>query len=152
MIVNNNFEKDPSGFEDPLTGKIILTDSSLKEISESLKNGPPFTIQRVAELLVGPNDQYPRQFVHKYLRALSSIVSVGSRLDDYPNLEIDEEVFLNKTHNSVDSDGPNVILSEISWVIDTGLPEAMRPHENDQDFKLSHRNEENLETNENREP
>lgn len=126
-IVEHNFDPNLSAFEDPLTRTSMTVLDMEKQIELLLKDGPPFTMQRIAELLIDPNAQYGRPFVYKYLRALISALSVSSRINDYYPLDMEEEIALSKSQNPIDSEKPTVVLTDISWVVDTGRPENTSP-------------------------
>ncbi|KAI0046700.1 hypothetical protein FA95DRAFT_1572978 [Auriscalpium vulgare] len=70
--------------------KSFYSEQEAREVKESLFaqldtfDGPPFTIQRVAELLVRPKESY--RSVGKYLRALERGLYVTSPWDSFPPL------------------------------------------------------------------
>lgn len=78
-------------FIDPLT-KQEFTRDEMVNYTKSLLTihdlGPPFTIQRFAELLLNPNAQYPRNQESKFLLALTRVLNVASSTTDYEAINV----------------------------------------------------------------
>ncbi|ANB13788.1 hypothetical protein AWJ20_4735 [Sugiyamaella lignohabitans] len=126
--VSGLYDRPEKSYIDPLTGQ----ESSESEMTDQVKSllrtefaaGPPFTVQRLAELLGSPLDFYPAPFVYKYLTALKRVLSVASLSTDYPAVDLQAEIAQSKTDTSSANYGePGVVMTEIPWVLDTGLPE-----------------------------
>lgn len=66
----------------------------LSNINQKLINGfpdsPPFTVQRLAELLVNPTEFYPSDQPQKFLSALERVLSVSSTIEDFEKLDTAE--------------------------------------------------------------
>lgn len=78
-------------FIDPLTRQEFTREEMINYTKSLLANhdlGPPFTIQRFAELLLNPNSQYPRNQESKYLLALSRVLNVASSTTDFENINV----------------------------------------------------------------
>lgn len=61
---------------------LSMYQSSTKILQHDFAESPPYTIQRLAELVLRPKRHY--RFLPAYLRALDRIVSVSSPLTDFP--------------------------------------------------------------------
>lgn len=78
-------------YTDPLTKDNFTREyiiSELKKLLQSHDRGPPFTIQRFAELLLRPNAQYPRNQEPKYLMALTRVLNVESCTRDFEQIDL----------------------------------------------------------------
>lgn len=76
----------PSSLEPPdksLPGDLLsLYQTSRRILEHDFAHSPPYTIQRLAELVLYPKKHY--RFLPAYLRALDRIVSVSSPISDFP--------------------------------------------------------------------
>lgn len=76
---------------DPLTKEAFSIPQLVSGVTEKLTSGfpvsPPFTIQRLAELVVNPTAYYPTDQPQKYLAALERVLSVSSGCDDFERLD-----------------------------------------------------------------
>ncbi|CAN6628220.1 hypothetical protein TRVA0_011S02608 [Trichomonascus vanleenenianus] len=128
-VIRTKYDARSEPIKDPLTG----TEETVEEVAERVKGllrtqfaeEPPFTVQRLCELLLDPEIYYPRTAVEKLLSALERVLSVSSAAGDYPKLDIQEE--LRKEgggHELQNGEGSHkgIVLSEISWIVDTGTP------------------------------
>ena len=61
---------------------LSLYTSTTRMLEYDFANSPPYTVQRLAELVLYPKKHY--RFLPAYLRALDRIVSVSSPLSDFP--------------------------------------------------------------------
>ncbi|KAK5121296.1 hypothetical protein LTR85_005462 [Meristemomyces frigidus] len=61
---------------------LSLYQSSTRILEHDFSQSPPYTIQRLAELVLHPKRHY--RFLPAYLRALDRIVSVSSPISDFP--------------------------------------------------------------------
>ncbi|KAF2770277.1 hypothetical protein EJ03DRAFT_350610 [Teratosphaeria nubilosa] len=61
---------------------LSMYQSCARILEEDFMKSPPYTIQRVAELVLHPKKHY--RFLPQYLRALDRVVSVGSPVTDFP--------------------------------------------------------------------
>lgn len=61
---------------------LSLYTSSIRMLEYDFAHSPPYTIQRLAELVLRPKKHY--RFLPSYLRALDRIVSVSSPVSDFP--------------------------------------------------------------------
>lgn len=129
QVLENDFSDDVKEVTDPLTG----TKQSLKEYAEDVKeqfdenfpDEPPFTIQRIAELLLEPRDHYAESSPQKFLFALERSLSVQSTHTEYPEEELKKEMKNADSENqtsSNESSQSGIVLTQISWVVDTGTP------------------------------
>jgi hypothetical protein len=124
--ISEKFEPFEAEIEDPLTGikhTVPEVVAELKQMLNQFDNGPPFTIQRLCELIVEPNKYYGSAYVFKYLDALRSVLSVASSTDEYPYIDIKEELSSTcaANNNNVNYSESGVVMSEISWIVDTGV-------------------------------
>lgn len=62
--------------------------SDAKQLLKAHDVGPPFTMQRLAELLLMPNKQYPPTQEHKYLLALTRVLNVASSAWEFEDIDI----------------------------------------------------------------
>jgi hypothetical protein len=123
--VKKSFDIPSQPFKDPLTLRVETVDEIVAAIQKSLEkdfsDSPPFTIQRLAELIAEPNALYGRAFVYKYLLAMRQVLSVSSTIDQYPEDVIRQDLKNSSNHQDKAPDG-GVYLTKISWVVDTGTP------------------------------
>lgn len=69
--------------ESPLPPDLLsLYSSSTRMLERDFAHSPPYTIQRLAELVLYPRKHY--RFLPAYLRALDRIVSVSSPISEFP--------------------------------------------------------------------
>ncbi|KAH9823747.1 PPP4R2 [Teratosphaeria destructans] len=61
---------------------LSMYQSCARILEKDFIQSPPYTIQRVAELVLQPKKHY--RFLPQYLRALDRVVSVGSPVTDFP--------------------------------------------------------------------
>lgn len=76
---------------DPLTKDTYMREHLVDEVKKLLKShqhGPPFTIQRFAELLLDPSMQYSRNNEPKYLMGLIRVLNVASNTSDFENIDL----------------------------------------------------------------
>lgn len=92
-----------------------------RTLRDDFAAGPPFTLQRLAELLAEPNALYSPSEVYKYLLAIRRVLSVSSTTSQYPEDALREELKRSKSQPENAPEG-GVHLTKISWVVDTGTP------------------------------
>ena len=76
---SDNMEMETSALPPDL---LSLYTSSTRLLEKDFGHSPPYTIQRLAELVLDPWKHY--RFLPAYLRALDRIVSVSSPISDFP--------------------------------------------------------------------
>lgn len=117
-------------YKDPLTGiRKSLQEYKIEiyeQFDEKFPEDPPFTIQRIAELLLKPRNYYTERDPQKFLFALERSLSVQSTQKEYPENDLKTEL---KNVNGVsrggndETDGASgIVLTPINWVVDTGTP------------------------------
>ncbi|ODQ55852.1 hypothetical protein SAICODRAFT_33193 [Saitoella complicata NRRL Y-17804] len=82
--------------------------------------GPPFTVQRIAELIARPREHYTD--VGKYLRALERNLSVTSTIDAFPLLPIEPTNDVPRFTDGSSTSG--VALTAIPWTSATAMPNS----------------------------
>ncbi|KAA8898309.1 hypothetical protein TRICI_006570 [Trichomonascus ciferrii] len=129
QVLEKDFRGSVKEVVDPLTG----VKQSLKEYAEDVKeqfeekfpDEPPFTIQRIAELLLRPREYYTEESPQKFLFALERSLSVQSTHTEYPEEELKRELKNTDSESqgsSNESSQSGIVLTQISWVVDTGTP------------------------------
>lgn len=72
-------DRDPGGLPPDL---LSLYQSTTRILERDFAHSPPYTIQRLAEMVLYPKNHY--NFLPAFLRALDRIVSVSSPISDFP--------------------------------------------------------------------
>lgn len=79
----------------------------------SFQDWPPFTIVRISEILIKPNESYSTS--EKFLRALENITSVSSSINEFDrDLEVDKKE--SKDEIVVTDESKVMLLSKIDWL------------------------------------
>ncbi|KAG5358079.1 hypothetical protein CJU89_4577 [Yarrowia sp. B02] len=82
------------------------------------KSSPPFTLQRMAELLTEPFKFYPQNHLAKFLRALERVMLVSSSVDDYGVVSVDiHDVPTVEDGEKIKPD-TGIVLTPIPWISD----------------------------------
>ncbi|KAF8468945.1 hypothetical protein BDZ91DRAFT_847758 [Kalaharituber pfeilii] len=95
---------------------ILDTIASIKEtLSTTFSSAPPYTVQRLAELIQKPNEHY--RSLPKFLRAVQRVISVSSATDQFP-LPSSTELPVTGMLNVLGSDESlgGALLTPISWL------------------------------------
>ncbi|KAK9447063.1 uncharacterized protein V1518DRAFT_422120 [Limtongia smithiae] len=122
----------------------------LATLDASFPHAPPFTIQRLAELALHPNQHYAPTARDKYIRALERVVDVESTVGEFAfgatgttgaGSRMEEEMgtigALAEEVSSSRRNSAEAILSPISWLVDTGTPPPETPfEEEDEDVQM----------------
>ncbi|BFZ64041.1 hypothetical protein YB2330_005179 [Saitoella coloradoensis] len=82
--------------------------------------GPPFTVQRIAELIARPREHYSD--IGKYLRALERNLSVTSAIDAFPLLPIEPSNDVPRFTDGSSTSG--IALTPIAWTSATAMPSS----------------------------
>lgn len=122
-VVRTSFEFEGQAvLKDPLTGSSRTQDAFLEDVKKLLSEfgqDPPFTFQRIAELLTQPHVYYGPKVVHKFLHAVERSLMVESSVKEYPEKSLLKEL---ENTQSARVDESGIVMSDISWVVDTGAP------------------------------
>uniref|UniRef100_A0A060T8I6 ARAD1D07172p n=1 Tax=Blastobotrys adeninivorans TaxID=409370 RepID=A0A060T8I6_BLAAD len=122
-VVRTSFEFDGQAvIKDPLSGSSRTQDAFLEDVKKLLSGfgqDPPFTFQRIAELLTQPHVYYGPKVVHKFLHAVERSLMVESSVKEYPEKDLLKEL---ENTQSARVDESGIVMSDISWVVDTGAP------------------------------
>ncbi|KAG5361368.1 Serine/threonine-protein phosphatase 4 regulatory subunit 2 [Yarrowia sp. C11] len=79
-------------------------------------SSPPFTMQRMAELLTEPFKYYPQNQQAKFLRALERVLLVSSSIDDYGAVSVDiHDVPTVEDGEKIKPD-TGIVLTPIPWI------------------------------------
>lgn len=79
-------------------------------------SSPPFTLQRMAELLTEPFKYYPQNHLAKFLRALERVMLVSSSIDDYGQVSVDiHDVPTVEDGEKIKPD-TGIVLTPIPWI------------------------------------
>ncbi|RKP25666.1 hypothetical protein SYNPS1DRAFT_28608 [Syncephalis pseudoplumigaleata] len=77
--------EQPTDVADDIKARTLPVKQVVMSCLESnFESGPPYTIQRLAELILAPTEHYSEP--DKYLRAIQRLVTVTSTPSDYPSL------------------------------------------------------------------
>lgn len=79
------------------------------------KDSPPFTVQRMAELLTNPYQYYPRNQLAKYLRALERVLLVSSSVADYGKIDLIDNTPTMESGEKIKPDS-GIVLTPIPWI------------------------------------
>ncbi|KAI8051353.1 hypothetical protein BDF22DRAFT_693354 [Syncephalis plumigaleata] len=96
----------------------------MSSLESNFDSGPPFTIQRLAELILRPTEHYSEP--DKYLRAIQRLVTVTSTPSDYPSLSSENGISTSDEYSI--SIGLTTISSASSSDTETGSPPDMTIH------------------------
>lgn len=146
QVLEKDFGDDVTEVTDPLTGiKQSLqeyADDVKEQFDEKFPDEAPFTIQRIAELLLKPREYYADNSPQKFLFALERSLSVQSTYTEYPEGELKKELKNTDGENQPsgnESSQSGIVLTQISWVVDTGTPppddiqDSKRPRSSDEE-------------------
>ncbi|KAK9353452.1 PPP4R2-domain-containing protein [Lipomyces doorenjongii] len=133
-ISANNFVPEPTPSQNS------FLQSLLDSLNTSFPNAPPFTIQRLAELVERPNRHYGTHARDKYLRAIERVVSVESSVGDFGMAGLGNSTNSGGSNNrnsgtvgaltgNVLNENTGVVLSPIAWLVDTGTPPPDSPND-----------------------
>ncbi|KAK9326279.1 PPP4R2-domain-containing protein [Lipomyces orientalis] len=131
-ISTNNFAPEPTPSQSDFLRDLLET------LNTTFPQAPPFTIQRLAELVEQPNRHYGTHARDKYLRAIERIVSVESSVGDFGIAGFGSSSNAGSSRNSgtvgalsgnVLNGNTGVVLSPIAWLVDTGTPPPDSPTE-----------------------
>ncbi|KAK9235537.1 protein phosphatase 4 core regulatory subunit R2 [Lipomyces kononenkoae] len=128
-ISTNNFVPEPTASQNSFLQSLLDT------FNTSFSTAPPFTIQRLAELIERPNQHYGTHARDKYLRAIQRVVTVESSVGDFGMAAFgtsNSSTFsgtVGALSGNVLNENTGVVLSPIAWLIDTGTPPPDSPHE-----------------------
>ncbi|KAK9454779.1 hypothetical protein V1511DRAFT_500949 [Dipodascopsis uninucleata] len=116
---SSKFDQEETDADKKLMSELICT------FTASFESGPPYTLQRLAELIQQPTSHYKVR--EKFLRAIERVLSVSSRLQDFPLpfISSHNELSMNGMASYSESGSKlneMVILSPIEWLVDTGTP------------------------------
>ncbi|KAK9375897.1 PPP4R2-domain-containing protein [Lipomyces chichibuensis] len=130
-ISTNNFVPEPTPSQNSFLQSLLDT------LNTSFPNAPPFTIQRLAELVERPNRHYGTHARDKYLRAIERVVSVESSVGDFGMAALGNSTNAGSNNRNsgtvgaltgnVLNENTGVILSPIAWLVDTGTPPPDSP-------------------------
>ena len=112
---------------------LSLYSSVQTALQTSFVHSPPYTVQRLAELIISPTNHY--KTLPSYLRALDRVISVSSTANNFPlpslasNGEGDNYSFLGSVDSSEVDDFNGAALTRIPWLRDTAslLSSGERP-------------------------
>ncbi|KAK9463672.1 uncharacterized protein V1516DRAFT_668413 [Lipomyces oligophaga] len=120
-ITTTKFTPEPTVEE----GEVLQ--AQIEYLTNAFSLSPPFTLQRLAELIAYPNSHYKPSARQKYLRALERIVGVESTYEDVAQIQtvpapgstasLPLQGGIENPTNTID-----VLLSPIQWLVDTGTP------------------------------
>ena len=89
-------------------------------LAEQMSSSPPFTIHRLAELIVDPNSQgytiTNNDQLFKYFNSLKKVCIVSSRISEFPPVRIGNETNGHDKKESIGLVAENVSLVEIPWL------------------------------------
>ncbi|KAK9247216.1 PPP4R2-domain-containing protein [Lipomyces tetrasporus] len=131
-ISTNNFTPEPTPSQSDFLRDLLET------LNTTFPQAPPFTIQRLAELVEQPNRHYGTHARDKYLRAIERVVSVESSVGDFGIAGFGSSSNAGSSRNSgtvgalsgnVLNGNTGVVLSPIAWLVDTGTPPPDSPTE-----------------------
>ncbi|KAK9369230.1 hypothetical protein V1509DRAFT_620116 [Lipomyces kononenkoae] len=128
-ISTNNFVPEPTESQNSFLRSLLDT------LNTTFANAPPFTIQRLAELIERPNQHYRTHARDKYLRAIERVVAVESSMGEFGMdgfSSSNSRSFagtVGALSGAVASENTGVVLSPIAWLIDTGTPPPDSPRE-----------------------
>ena len=121
QIVKSNFSPPGStSFEDyryldPLTKESFSIKDLVANINQKLTDNfldsPPFTVQRLAELIVNPTTFYSSDQPQKFLSALGHVLSVSSTTEDFERLDTEALIKESQTSRN-DDDDENELIGE----------------------------------------
>lgn len=90
------------------------------------QKSPPFTLQRMAELLTEPFKFYPQNQLAKFLRALERVMLVSSSIDDYGQVSVDiHDVPTVEDGEKIKPD-TGIVLTPIPWITEADTAKLER--------------------------
>ncbi|ODQ68477.1 hypothetical protein NADFUDRAFT_63901 [Nadsonia fulvescens var. elongata DSM 6958] len=116
----------PNRIIDPLIDASFSVEETIERIQKLLESkfseSPPFTIQRISELLLDPNEIYSKNSLDKWTRALERSLSVVSSVNEYPKItqaemNYDDSNVLTNGKGSFKED-LGIVMSPVPWVVD----------------------------------
>ncbi|ODV58503.1 uncharacterized protein ASCRUDRAFT_93014 [Ascoidea rubescens DSM 1968] len=159
-LITQNFNRPLTTFiENPLLNELELIQQIINRVIAYLKDifyySPPFTIFRIAELLLEPNRYYSNRYPEKFLRGLESSIFVNSSIDDFPKIEFSKPNLLTRSNISDSNDArkpseeitnflpldlkdvtndelPNLVMTKIPWITDKHIKEINEEEEEEE--------------------
>lgn len=122
-----------TGHQEDATEQITRIVSLLD--APQFQSSPPFTLQRMAELLTEPFKFYPQNHLAKFLRALERVMLVSSSIDDYGQVSVDiHDVPTVEDGEKIKPD-TGIVLTPIPWISEADLKGGPTEEETETDEK-----------------
>lgn len=145
-IMSDKFDPIEEAIVDSLTGMSQTLEERLVSIKDKLAQdfsySPPFTVQRLAELLLRPNECYNKENPDKFLCALERVLSVSTTIDDYLNLDMKTELINSEGTDSgiVHKELKEAMLTKITFVsTEENSPSALSVNDEGTDENVTKR-------------
>lgn len=109
----------PKGVDLPETINKI-NETIKKHLVSNLTSSPPFTIYRIAEMIIDPDNQgynlIDNNQLFKYFNSLKKVFIVSSSVEDFPPVELTTESGTNEDTKPIRQIANNISLVEIPWL------------------------------------
>ncbi|RCK65225.1 hypothetical protein Cantr_03528 [Candida viswanathii] len=104
-----------------------INETIKQHLASNMKESPPFTIYRIAEIILDPNNQgynlIDNDQLFKYFNSLKKVFIVSSTVDEFPPVELSKEEEDDDT-KTIPQVANNISLVEIPWLKKDGVDTA----------------------------